>query len=67
MKDFIKNILVLHFFMFPLKDLFWKKLFDSKWETVVRTPILTKKLNLLTSLIKISLGQYAVCYNYRRV
>lgn len=53
--------------MFFPKELIWKKLFESKWETVVRTPVLANKLSLLTSMIKIDLGQYAVCYNYKCV
>jgi len=46
LKNFIKNILVFHFFMFLPNELFWKKLCESKWETVVRTLALANKLSL---------------------
>lgn len=64
---FVLGLFWFFVWFFNVCPLFLKKLFESKWETVVRTPALANKLSLLTSLMKIDLGQYTVYYNYRHV
>lgn len=66
----MKGLIKYSFFLFPPashKGLILEEVFESKWETVVRTPVLANKLSMLTSLIKIDLGQYDVSYNYKHV